>query len=265
MKKNGFTLAEILVTLGIIGIVSAITVPSLMSNFQKKTYETGAKKAYNTVSNAISTYMANEAIDDLTEAPFIGTTVNTYGSRENTTRYDTKTTQLQTFVNKYFKVVSLCDGYEKCFSDSFYSLDHSTSAKWSSFVSGSIAVLAPGQLPGTMSRCTVGAQLADGMSMCFNAVSATKDTIQAFGSIKESTTETKNTENTMFVDVDINGVAGPNVSGRDIFTMSVNSNGVVAFANFTENDRATAISNAKKNATPLNIAVLRSNGWQMDY
>ena len=33
----GFTLAEVLVTLGIIGVVSAMTVPTLMQNHQRKT------------------------------------------------------------------------------------------------------------------------------------------------------------------------------------------------------------------------------------
>lgn len=32
MKKNGFTLAEVLVVLGVIGVVAALTLPSLMSN-----------------------------------------------------------------------------------------------------------------------------------------------------------------------------------------------------------------------------------------
>lgn len=34
--NNGFTLAEVLVTLGIIGVVSAMTVPTLMQNYQRK-------------------------------------------------------------------------------------------------------------------------------------------------------------------------------------------------------------------------------------
>ena len=39
MKKiSAFTLAEVLVTLGIIGVVSAMTIPTLMQNHQKKTY-----------------------------------------------------------------------------------------------------------------------------------------------------------------------------------------------------------------------------------
>ena len=34
--KNGFTLAEVLITLGIIGVVAAITIPSLITDIRKK-------------------------------------------------------------------------------------------------------------------------------------------------------------------------------------------------------------------------------------
>lgn len=32
MGKNGFTLAEVLITLGIIGVVAAMTIPTLIAN-----------------------------------------------------------------------------------------------------------------------------------------------------------------------------------------------------------------------------------------
>ena len=34
--QKGFTLAEVLITLGIIGIVAAMTIPNLIENYQKK-------------------------------------------------------------------------------------------------------------------------------------------------------------------------------------------------------------------------------------
>ena len=34
--KFGFTLAEVLITLGIIGVVAALTLPSLVTNYQKQ-------------------------------------------------------------------------------------------------------------------------------------------------------------------------------------------------------------------------------------
>ena len=36
MKKFGFTLAEVLITLSIVGIVSALTIPNFVANAQNK-------------------------------------------------------------------------------------------------------------------------------------------------------------------------------------------------------------------------------------
>ena len=47
--KPAFTLAEVLVTLGIIGVVSAMTVPTLMQNYQRQSYVTQLHKVYNEV------------------------------------------------------------------------------------------------------------------------------------------------------------------------------------------------------------------------
>lgn len=35
MGKNGFTLAEVLVTLGVIGVVAAMTMPSLVTHYKE--------------------------------------------------------------------------------------------------------------------------------------------------------------------------------------------------------------------------------------
>ena len=42
MKKTGFTLAEVLITLGILGVVAAITIPTLMSNYKQRAWDTAA-------------------------------------------------------------------------------------------------------------------------------------------------------------------------------------------------------------------------------
>ena len=52
-KQKAFTLAETLITLSIIGVVAAVTVPTLMSNVNKQIYVTGLKKAYNELQNAV--------------------------------------------------------------------------------------------------------------------------------------------------------------------------------------------------------------------
>ena len=52
-KKVAFTLAEVLITLGIIGVVAAMTLPTLIANYEKKVTATKAKKAYSELLNAI--------------------------------------------------------------------------------------------------------------------------------------------------------------------------------------------------------------------
>jgi len=50
---GAFTLAEVLVTLGIIGVIAAITLPTIITNIQEKHFRTAALKAYSTASNII--------------------------------------------------------------------------------------------------------------------------------------------------------------------------------------------------------------------
>lgn len=51
--KAGFTLAEVLITLGIIGAVAALTMPVLVGNYQKKQTVTKLKRAFSALSQAI--------------------------------------------------------------------------------------------------------------------------------------------------------------------------------------------------------------------
>ena len=58
--KKAFTLAEILVTLMIIGVISAITIPTIKKISDEHTYVTAAKKAYETVSLATKNIKSKE-------------------------------------------------------------------------------------------------------------------------------------------------------------------------------------------------------------
>ena len=51
--KNGFTLAEVLITLGVIGIVAALTMPSLIANYQKQVTISKLKKIYSILGQQI--------------------------------------------------------------------------------------------------------------------------------------------------------------------------------------------------------------------
>ena len=63
MKKNGFTLAEVLITLAIIGVVATMTLPALMSNTQEQQAKSALKKGINTLTEAAATAQAIDGID----------------------------------------------------------------------------------------------------------------------------------------------------------------------------------------------------------
>lgn len=52
-RLKGFTLAEVLITLLIIGIVAAMTLSVLINNYQKKVTGTKLQKAYSILTNAL--------------------------------------------------------------------------------------------------------------------------------------------------------------------------------------------------------------------
>lgn len=106
----GFTLAEVLVTLGIIGVVSAMTIPSLIQNHQRKTCVTQLHKVYTEVQQASLRYMADKNAINLREAGL------------------TNSAKMKEFTNNYFKVVNDCETYVKkpCFAESYSSLSGST-------------------------------------------------------------------------------------------------------------------------------------------
>lgn len=55
--QKGFTLAEVLITLGIIGVVAALTLPSLVANYRKQILHSQFKKMYSDLNNASRQFM----------------------------------------------------------------------------------------------------------------------------------------------------------------------------------------------------------------
>lgn len=53
IRSSAFTLAEVLIVLGIIGIIAGITIPPLIVNFKEERFKTAAKKSYSMASQAI--------------------------------------------------------------------------------------------------------------------------------------------------------------------------------------------------------------------
>ena len=75
---TAFTLAEVLITLGIIGVVAALTLPSLIQNYHEKQRVTQLKKAYSVMQNAF--LMAQEEYGDVTDW---GLTITNTGEKDD--------------------------------------------------------------------------------------------------------------------------------------------------------------------------------------
>lgn len=58
-KKIGFTLAEVLITLSIIGVVAALTIPSVTRKFEKQQYIAQYKETFSILSQAAKTLQAD--------------------------------------------------------------------------------------------------------------------------------------------------------------------------------------------------------------
>lgn len=89
--RLAFTLAEVLITLGIIGIVAEMTIPSLISDYKKTVYVTQLKKAYTTFNQAMYQMLANSGCID--QLSCLGLTTNQNFGDE---------------IVKYFKVLKNC-------------------------------------------------------------------------------------------------------------------------------------------------------------
>jgi len=61
-SKKGFTLAEVLITLGIIGVVAAMTIPTLVANYQQKSMDTAANVFNRKLGEALKVMNSNSTL-----------------------------------------------------------------------------------------------------------------------------------------------------------------------------------------------------------
>ncbi len=96
--KYGFTLAEVLITLAIIGVVAALTIPTVVKNYQKHQTVVKLKKAYSTINQAYNNSQAeNGMYQTWDKAIDIGAT-----------------TYFNKYWKPYLKVAKICTSYSDC-------------------------------------------------------------------------------------------------------------------------------------------------------
>lgn len=101
-KKFAFSLSEVLVTMSIIGVISALTVPTLINSYQRKAYSVQFRKVVNDIVNAVDMLITEEG-----KSKFSATTE--YGN-------------LDTFITRRFKTIKTCSSSEtaECFTGDSY-------------------------------------------------------------------------------------------------------------------------------------------------
>lgn len=73
-RQKAFTLAEVLITLSIIGVVAAITIPTLMQNMNDNAFRVAYKRAYSDMSQAFEQAIQEHSLSPRSAAWDIGAT-----------------------------------------------------------------------------------------------------------------------------------------------------------------------------------------------
>ena len=239
MKKYGFTLTEILIALAIIGVVSALTLPGLMTSYQEKTFVTQLQTVYNLLTNAAAQLRTDEQVDSLAESSLAsdGGPAAFLQNYFNITKMCSIATTEKTFVDPTCNVLtnpSCAEGTKKlvtssdstCFATKYRSLDKTKSAE---------------PFLGLYPNCAV---LSSGASVCIVKM-----------------------DQASYISVDVNGPEPPNIGGRDFFNLYLLPNGKVidgyGIDEFDMHKVATECKGAVMGEACFAKIVL--DGWKMNY
>ena len=233
-KKVAFTLAEVLITLGIIGVVAALTLPTVIQNYRKQETVAQLQKTYSTVNQALLQSIAengdyinfDNATDDIGDEAFF-----------------------KKYWLPYFKGATICNEQNRCgygkrgtLSSTFYFLNGILANETG--VSGNplyITAIHYG-------RSTI--MLPDGSVVIY---------FNGFGDNNQARI------NTSWVLIDVNGGKEPNTYGKDVFFFDRNEKGAIVprCKNLTKEQ---VNSDCSKTGTGECCAQkIINDGWKINY
>jgi len=205
-RKSAFTLAEVLITLVIIGVVAAITVPSLNNAIQDKEYAQMLRKNFSTLDNALRRAQADEGTFGDNSIVFVPDTSSDrhYNTAKN--------------LAKYLNYTKICKNRNDtdC-RELYYARKYATDK---------VGTYNPTSNPQIF--------LSDGSIWSVNQNTSCEwvanDCVQkSNGDCKKDENGNKipnnvNRTDCGWVHIDVNGMKGPNKYGKDCFYISVYSN-----------------------------------------
>lgn len=235
---SAFTLAEVLITLGIIGVIAALTIPTLMKTYQNQVFTQQLKESYSIVSQVANRIKADNGNTLLGAFTSCGA---------NPCEQSVIDTDFNLFLN-YMQTSKVCYGSANslgvCYPSNIKTLLGTTSPSY--FQANTInnntpmdsAVLANGAIFAMTSyhfgpwswtaTCTGG----DAPNACINFI------------------------------LDVNGLSQPNTMGRDIFALSIDPDGKVLPNQIGQPCNSTTDSSGNGWGC---FGVIQQAGWQMNY
>lgn len=195
----GFTLAEVLITLGIIGIVAALTMPALVAKYRNLVYVTRLKKAYSTLENGFKKMLADDEVQYLSDTTaFNSITKDSYYGNSFSGGDANICPVFNSYLKKYFKIVDIKTDAEA----EFYTLSNEKKYKSSFLIMFE---------DGSMLR-----------SLRLHKSSVSRDFTSC---MKIAKLGGKFCAEQGDFQIDVNGMAPPNKLGRDIFYFVISDDG----------------------------------------
>jgi prepilin-type N-terminal cleavage/methylation domain-containing protein len=186
--KKGFTLAEVLITLLIVGVIASIVIPGLIADSQQAELKTAWKKAY---ADFNQVYLKIKVDNGTIKNLLSNCTNNDHSCFKNA-------------LKPYFNIVKECDAGNaegNCF------LPYSNTKLLSGGTAG------PGYLNTNLAS---GLVLANGINLILFLDRADCSFARTATFIDECG----------WASIDVNGFKGPNTRGKDIFSLYINSNSI---------------------------------------
>jgi len=205
INHKAYTLAEVLITLGIIGIVAAITIPTMISNHQKRVWTAQLQKSYATLNQGFRRMLADDNASSLSQTE----TFNSLGGEQieglNNTKYkqclpdnDIEGTECGDFYKNLGKYFKIADIRKESTERPIYYLNYNEPAL--------------NYKDTTVITLTDGTEILD---LVVKTSDAEANTANAFkGKLGN-------------FNIDLNGKKGPNKFGRDVFRFFIADSGMV--------------------------------------
>ena len=227
--KKAFTLSEVLITLGIIGMVAIMTIPSFVKNYKKKVYASKISKAYSQILYATGAIMAEEHTKRFSLTTGGGSVCDDSGTCKVHSDY---------FLDTYFKMIKK-DCKNTCIASKY--------------------ITPEGTDAGTISdNFTYCSQTANGAAICHY--------VKNLGSVTSTNSYEEETQNNeTFIAIDTNGAEEPNITGYDLFFAKIEDNGQLSDLDTADNCNKKTVGNGAAQYASGCLAKIILDEWKINY